>query len=496
MDGIKRPANKNTSKKSPPQTPPATKRVVPRAQVTPIERPVKSASASPKTLRSMPTSLTHPPTAVPTSKIQVGAMRPPNEQAHPPLSAPQKKEVIAEQYFSRKPVQSASMSTAATSASTAAGNTPRRKGPRTAVLTGLAFIAVVIGGVFAMNAFGAMVVVVTPREQLYKLEKPAVFELAGSKVSADKTVSVTRTATKKQPVRSVASGRIKIVNNFGTSPQALSARTRFMSPAGNIYRIKEAVTVPAATTEGGKIVPKSIEVTVYADQPGTAYNITDTTKFTIPGFQGSPKYQGFYGESVGVIDGGFIGESGIVAIEDVTAASTELRQQLTDVLTAELTSSAAEGFTLIPFGAPALGAAESNPVVGKPAESFEISMSGTLSGVLVRTEDLNNILEEILFEDFPAEKNSLRTLSFDGFSVLNFSEAKQASIQLSGSIRIAVMPDANQLAEDIQQAKVSTIKDVFSGYSAIESADVRFTPSWWRRIPSRTSKIHIEVLSP
>lgn len=364
------------------------------------------------------------------------------------------------------------------------------------MLIGLAFVAVVIAGVAAMSAFGAMVVKVTPREQLFKLEKPAVFELAGSKVSADKTVSVTRTATKKQAVRSAASGRIKIINNYGTDAQPLAASTRFASPAGKIYRIREAVTVPGAKKEGTKLVPASIEVTVFADQPGTEYNITAPTTFTIPGFRGSPKYQGFSAESVGVIDGGFIGESGVVTAEDINAASAELSEKLKAELAGALQSSATEGFTLILFGSPSMGAAQSNPLVGKPAESFEVSMQGSVNGVLVRTEDLNQKLEEILFEKFPSDKNSLETLSFEGFSVLNFSDAKEATIQLSDSIRIAVLPDATQLRTDIENAKVSTIKDVFSGYSAIESADVRFTPSWWRRIPSRPSRIHIEVLSP
>lgn len=491
MDGIKRPTNKNIPKKIP-ATPPVAKRALSGEAPSVIARPAKTAkpaSAQSRPSAPAPTSEVRPASSRPAAKARVQSMLPPIEQVHPPLSAPQKKEAIAEQYFSRKPAPQVSAYTPPPST-----DAPKRKGPRTGVLIGLAFVAVVVAGVLAMNAFGAMVVEVTPREQLFKLEKPAVFELAGSKVSADKTVSVTRTATKKQPVRSAASGRIKIVNNFGTDSQTLAASTRFASPAGKIYRIREAVTVPAATKEGGKIVPKSIEVTIYADQPGTEYNLKDPTKFTIPGFQGSPKYQGFYGESVGVIDGGFIGESGVVTAEDVNAASGELNKQLMDALTAELKSSAAEGFTLITFGSPAIGAAEANPMVGKPAESFEIHMSGTLTGVLVRTDDLNKKLEEILFENFPSDKNSLRTLSFEGFSVLNFSDAKQASIQLANSIRIAVLPDTEQLIRDVQNAKVSTIKDVFSGYSAIESADVRFTPSWWRRIPSRASNIHIEVL--
>ncbi len=488
MDGIKRPSSGTPQKKSVVAPAPTQKRIV--APAPPISarpaQPIKPP-ALPMRASATPVRPSNSPRASASARVQ--SMLPPVEHAHPSLSAPQKKEVIAEQYFSKKTSTTPSVLSAET-------DTPKRKGPRTSVLIGLAFIAVVIGGFLAMSTFGAMVVEVTPREQLFKLEKPAVFDLAGSKVSTEKTVSVSRTATQKQPVKSAASGRIKIVNNYSTDTQSLAASTRFAAPSGNIYRIKTAVTVPAAKKENGKIVSSSIEVTIYADQPGTAYNLTETTKFTIPGFQGGLKYTGFYGESIGVIDGGFIGESGIVADADVTAAEGELKKQLNDELIKELNASGTEGFTLVPFGAPTLGAAVAEPAVGKPAESFTVKMTGSLSGVLVRTEELNSKLEEILFEDFPAEKNHLETLSFEGFSVVNFSESKQASIQLSNSIRIAVFPEVTQLVEDIQKSSVGKIKDVFSSYSAIESADVRFTPSWWRRIPSRSSRIKVEVLKP
>jgi hypothetical protein len=114
----------------------------------------------------------------------------------------------------------------------------------------------------------------------------------------------------------------------------------------------------------------------------------------------------------------------------------------------------------------------------------------------VRTSELNDKLEEILFEEFPKDKNHLETLSFEGFSTVTFSESKQASIQLANSIRIAVIPDTALLTSDIQQSSVGKLTEVFSKYSGVESADVRFVPSWWRRIPSRASRIDVEVLRP
>jgi len=93
----------------------------------------------------------------------------------------------------------------------------------------------------------------------------------------DMTERKTAKATGVENVEKKASGRIVVYNEFSSAPQKLIATTRFETPDGKIYRIKDAVTVPGAG---------SVEATVYADQPGEEYNI-DLTDFTIPGFKGN-----------------------------------------------------------------------------------------------------------------------------------------------------------------------------------------------------------------
>ncbi|MBI5152986.1 MAG: hypothetical protein HZA36_00780, partial [Parcubacteria group bacterium] len=102
--------------------------------------------------------------------------------------------------------------------------------------------------------------------------------------------------TSKQTVTKKATGIITIYNAYSTASQRLVATTRFRSPDGKIFRINAGVTIPGAKTTGGTIILSSIDVPVTADQPGAPYNI-GATSFTIPGFEGSPKYKGFYGKS-------------------------------------------------------------------------------------------------------------------------------------------------------------------------------------------------------
>ena len=76
------------------------------------------------------------------------------------------------------------------------------------------------------------------------------------------------TSENEVTIKTEASGKIVVYNNYSTAGQKLIKDTRFETPNGLIFRIKDAVTVPGKKTVGGETVPGSLEVTVYADKEG------------------------------------------------------------------------------------------------------------------------------------------------------------------------------------------------------------------------------------
>ncbi len=68
------------------------------------------------------------------------------------------------------------------------------------------------------------------------------------------------------------SGQVRIINNYNKS-QALVATTRILSPDNKLFRLKNAVTVPA----GGEVL-----VDIYTEKPSEEMAV-GPTKFTIPG---------------------------------------------------------------------------------------------------------------------------------------------------------------------------------------------------------------------
>src|SRR3989344_5840413 len=102
-------------------------------------------------------------------------------------------------------------------------------------------------------------------------------------ITAQKIASQSVKGSGTKTVNSSASGTITIYNTQAKA-QRLVTNTRFATTAGLIFRTHTAVTVPAGTTAK----PGSVNVKVYADKVGDAYNV-GATSFTIPGFAGTPQ---------------------------------------------------------------------------------------------------------------------------------------------------------------------------------------------------------------
>src|SRR3989344_1058110 len=160
--------------------------------------------------------------------------------------------------------------------------------------------------------------------------------LPGELLKASKNLQMSFPANGTDKVEVKAKGRLTIYNAFSSEAQALVERTRFETSDGRVFRLIEGVTVPGAKIVDGKIEPSTLEVSVQADQAGVEYNIPAVPKFTIPGFKGTPRFEGFYGVSKEPMTGGFVGVQAVATDEDVVAAKKSLRETLLSSLKGEL----------------------------------------------------------------------------------------------------------------------------------------------------------------
>jgi len=360
----------------------------------------------------------------------------------------------------------------------------------------LLIVSLLLAGYGVLISFSSMTVVAA-KNNTFQLKKSVTLRLPKETVAFTDQITKVFPSETKTKISKKASGDILVYNSFSSAPQLLVARTRFESPDGKTYRIAENISVPGAVIKDGNTTPSSIQVRIYADEPGKNYNISEPVDFTIPGFKDSLRYTKFYARSVSSIDGGVDGEMDVVGESEVLKAVNILEDELKTQLHNKLNELIPEGFTT-PVNAENVSIllSETNPAVGAAGKEFNVTVKGRATTTIIKQEAVEKALEDILFDDFPQERNYLQLLSHEG---LRLTDSKDeggttiAQLEMQGKVMVAWMPDITSLKKDLIKGNVDDIVAVFRNYESIESANVIFFPSWLKRIPSKEEKIHVSI---
>ena len=289
-----------------------------------------------------------------------------------------------------------------------------------------------------------------------------------------------------------ARGRVTIYNAYSSEPQKLVATTRLVTPDGRIYRLDNEVTVPGAKVVGGTITPVGIEISVTADASGPDSNLTASTIFRIPGFQGSPKYDGFYAETKGAIAGGAVGEMKSPTEEDIRLAKEDAARVL-----GEATRS--QALVNLPPEIKILEGAYQFEVTDDEVDET-VDSSGNFSVTVYGEGRVMGFREgEIL------DVVSRKLASEEGFEV----RAKDYKIEYSNprvdfenDILTAAVSidsvwtrpfDAEALKAEAQGKNETDLRALIFSVPGVESGEVRLWPFWTRRVPQNPQRIIIDV---
>ncbi|MDP3726483.1 MAG: hypothetical protein Q8R36_04795 [bacterium] len=377
------------------------------------------------------------------------------------------------------------------------------------IIWGIAAFSVLVALFFFFSFFEKAHIKITPKQQVIPLKATfsahrgnaitpggLTFEIMTLSGEEKKTLP----ATEVEQVEKEASGKIIIYNNFDSKSQKLITQTRFETPEGLIYRVRESVTVGGQKTINGEKVPGSIEVTVYADRPGDKHNI-GLTDFTIPGFKGTPRFGSFYARSKTPMVGGF---SGIVK----TVSKTRLKsveQELVDTLRARLLvkahSQKPDNFILyddaVFFGIEE-GARAIEANVNK--DEVDVLVSGTLHGLIFNEKILSQFLGKTLLPDIGTdEKVFVQNLNSLVFTISNkelFSPTEDSvlSFTLAGNPHTVWEFNKDLLVKDTLSQPKSEFKKIMTKYQNIGKAELVIRPFWKRSFPDDPSKIEIETI--
>lgn len=363
-----------------------------------------------------------------------------------------------------------------------------------------AVLVVGAGVVFAMSTvFHRAYITVVP----YSFEIPVSGSFQSSpdssvipyqQVSLEETASKTVPATGSENVNERASGTIVVYNAYSASPQRLITNTRFETSEGLVYKVHSPITVPGYTTKAGVKVPGSLEITVYADAAGDAYNI-GLSEFTLPGLKKYPdQLTLIYARSKTPLSGGFVGRRAIVDPTVRKEAMEALQAELTRSLHSNIIGAAPEGFLI-----------------------FESIISVSFADAPDQIDEGNALVSVTGTAVAPAFDESALAKAFGGLSDVAYdgemtidnpndlavlvdpssapTTGDPLSLSVSGVAELTAAFNVQDLRESLAGVSEDEISSIRAHYPAFKSLNVKVYPFWRRgALPGNSEKINVEVL--
>ena len=318
-------------------------------------------------------------------------------------------------------------------------------------------------------------------------------KIPGQLIKLNKEISDQFASTGKQEKESKAEGMITIYNEFGSSAQRLVKNTRFKAKSGEIFRLKSDVAVPGATVDGGKVTaPGTITAAVIADQSGSQYNI-EPTDFTIPGFEGTPKFVTFYGKSSSPMAGGALSGIPFATKEDLDGAKSALISKFNKSVEELAGTEAPEGMKVLPRARlePTFDFSAGDPGAdGK----FTAKLKANYGVFAFSESDVGNLIEQYIagkFSDTQQSGAESRTITYSdeslGANNLSLGFTVKVSQMLKGSL------DEAKIKNDLAGKNEEEMKEVLRANEVIESAEFSFWPVWISVAPRDPEKIKISA---
>jgi hypothetical protein len=294
----------------------------------------------------------------------------------------------------------------------------------------------------------------------------------------------------KKAVSSRAEGDVSIYND-SSAVQKFIKNTRLETSDGKIYRIQEAVTVPAKSGSKKGV----IKAHVIAETVGESYNI-GPSKFTVPGLKGSPKYKLFSAENEDTFTGGSSGNQNSVSELEIEKGKNDVKDKNVAYLNKKLAEEIPEGFS---YSKDSL-VVVTGPFVKIKEDDDLATYSQKATGTAIYFNK-NLIVEKYLTK---TESENLKTngnvevLNTDAtqVSLLDANDlldnTKPLRIVLSGTAPVVFRPNKQNIIDYYVGKPVSEFSDIINKFQFINTAKKTVRPFWATKFPTDPSKITVE----
>jgi hypothetical protein len=279
-----------------------------------------------------------------------------------------------------------------------------------------------------------------------------------------------------------ATGQATIYNTGGSS-QKLVATTRLLSASGVLFRLKDAVIVPAG---------KTVEADIYADLEGKAGEI-GPTQFTIPGLSASLQKK-IYAKSSEPTTGGEV-KAAIVTEEAIKAAADKMTEDMLAEAKEQLRAALKDQSGVIVYKAN-VKKQETDIKAGEQASQFSLKMEVEFVGAAYDAVALQDEAQKTLVGRIATDRRIISSNVAELKPVIDRYDldVKSATLKVEITGR-AVIKDTSEVFDKGKLTGKTTaeVTDYLQKNAGVESVEIKYFPFWLTRTPRLRDHIKIIV---
>jgi len=273
-------------------------------------------------------------------------------------------------------------------------------------------------------------------------------------------------------------GSVRIINNYNKN-QPLVATTRLLSSDGKLFRIKNAVNVPA----GGEV-----NVDIYTDKPAENMAIGSTT-FTIPGL-----WLGLQDKIYAKNDAPFTFTKKVqkyVTANDLEMAAKDIGETL--INNAKTQAGSGPNWFYLTLTSPVINI---DAKVGSKQEEFSAQASAKIVAVAIDAAEMAKLAAAKFSLIIPDDKELANFKSDNiSYSLDNYDpDSKTATVKANFSGTMILKSDAQVInPQQLVGLTEEQIRTYLNSRPELKEYTLKFSPAFMKKAPSLVDRIQIEV---
>ncbi|MDZ4286067.1 MAG: hypothetical protein U1A23_04005, partial [Candidatus Sungbacteria bacterium] len=239
-----------------------------------------------------------------------------------------------------------------------------------------------------------------------------------------------------------------------------------------------------------------IEADLIADKAGEESNVSGQVNLHIPGFKGTPKYDGFYGIAISGFSGGSVGQGKVITRDDLVKAQEAVSKKVFDDLRQSMAQKIPANFTLIDSLSEIRIVSMNAPKEKTRADRFIVQVNATARVFVFRSADVFKLLDELVLKG-DTTKSIIESSADLHYQIKNVNyERKIADVNIAGSVKTKAVIISEELKSLVVGKKEGSLIDAMKQRRDIATFRVAFFPPWMFSAPTNPDHINIIIEDP